>query len=95
MTTATKRGRGPAGMDVRTEHQILVRVDRAVRVGERELRYQLDRKDQHPLADEPGLLGVLAELEDRGLVESERCFWLTAEGRARLAALARSEGWSS
>jgi hypothetical protein len=73
----------PAG----TERQILLRVDRGVRVGEAELRYQLDRKDDHPLAHEPGLLDVLAELQDQGLVESERCFWLTAAGRARLADL--------
>ena len=69
------------------QRQILVRVDRAVRVGEGELRYQLQRKDNHPLARADELLDLLAELEDLGLVESERCFRLTAEGRARLAAL--------
>jgi hypothetical protein len=31
------------------ERQILLRVDRAVRIGEGELRYQLQRKDDHPL----------------------------------------------
>jgi hypothetical protein len=39
-----------------------VRVDRAVRIGEAELRYQLDRKDDHPLARSEELLDVLAEL---------------------------------
>jgi hypothetical protein len=68
-----------------TERQILLRVDRAVGIGERELRYQLDRKDNHPLAQAEELLDVLVELEDLGLVESELCFGLTAEGRARLA----------
>jgi hypothetical protein len=67
-----------------TERQILVRVDRAVRIGEAELRYQLDRKDDHPLAREDELLDVLAELEQHGLVEAELCFRLTPEGRARL-----------
>jgi hypothetical protein len=33
-----------------SERQILQRVDRAVKVGEAQLRYQLDRKDHHPLA---------------------------------------------
>jgi hypothetical protein len=69
------------------ERQILHRVDRAVKVGERELRYQLDRKDHHPLAQADELLDVLAELKDLGLVERELCFRLTAEGRARLAQL--------
>ena len=67
-----------------TERQILVRVDRAVRIGEGELRYQLAHKDHHPLAHEDELLDVLAELEQHGLVEAELCFRLTPEGRARL-----------
>jgi hypothetical protein len=67
--------------------QILVRVDRAIGIGERELRYQLERKDSHPLARADELLDVLAELKDRGLVVSELCFRLTAEGRALLAGL--------
>ena len=73
--------RVPAG----TERQILVRVDRAVRIGEGELRYQLERKDVHPLAREDELLDVLADLEALGLVEAELYFRLTPEGRARLA----------
>src|SRR5918998_4118615 len=72
----------PAG----TERQILVRVDRAVRIGEGELRYQLERKDDHPLARAEELLDVLAELESRGLLEAELCFRLTTRGRERLAA---------
>ena len=68
-----------------TERQILVRVDRAVRIGEAELRYQLDRKDDHPLARSEELLDVLAELEALGLVEAELCFRLTEAGRERLA----------
>ena len=67
------------------ERQILHRVDRAVRIGERELRYQLERKDDHPLADSDELLDVLADLEALGLVEAELCFRLTAAGRERLA----------
>jgi hypothetical protein len=66
------------------ERQILHRADRAVLIGERELRYQLDRKDDHPLARADELLDVLADLEQQGLVESELCFRLTPEGRARL-----------
>jgi hypothetical protein len=86
MATATMRVRPESGVDA-PEHPILVRVDRAIRIGERELRYQLDRKDNHPLAHDPVLLDVLADLEDLGLVECELCFRLTAEGRARLAEL--------
>jgi hypothetical protein len=67
------------------ERQILVRVDHAVRIGEGELRYQLERKDNHPLAREDELLDVLAELEQHGLVEAELCFRLTPEGRECLA----------
>jgi hypothetical protein len=90
--TATRARRPPDNMDV-GERQILHRVDRAVKVGEGELRYQLDRKDDHPLAHEDELLDVLAELKDLGLVESELCFRLTVEGRARLAELgAAGEG---
>jgi hypothetical protein len=70
----------PAG----TVRQILNRVDRAVRIGERERRYQLDRKHNHPLANSTELLFVLAELEELGLVEAELCFRLTEDGRQRL-----------
>ena len=73
------------------ERQILLRVDRAVKVGERELRYQLDRKDDQPLAHAEELLDVLADLEAQGLVESERCFRLTGAGRARFAALVAAD----
>jgi hypothetical protein len=60
------------------ERQILHRVDRGgIQIGERELRYQLERKDSHPLAREDELLDVLAELEARGLLEAELCFRLT------------------
>ena len=74
------------------ERQILHRVDRAVKVGERELRYQLDRKDHQPLAHAEELLDVLAELEAQGLVESDRCFRLTGAGGARFAALVAADG---
>jgi hypothetical protein len=47
--------RSPVVIAGERERQILVRIDRAVRVSEDELRYQLRRKDSHPLA----------ELEDR------------------------------
>jgi hypothetical protein len=82
---ATGSGKGSVLLSTDSvQRQILLRVDRAVRIGEGELRYQLDRKDQHPLAHADELLDVLAELEARGLVEAELCFRLTAEGRARL-----------
>jgi len=86
MATSTMSVRPDLGADT-TDHLILLRVDRAVRVEERELRYQLQRKDQHPLAAADELLDVLAELEEQGLVESELCFRLTARGRERLAGL--------
>ena len=70
-----------------TEQPILLRVDRAVRVGEGELRYQLEHKDHHPLAHQDELLDVLADLEQHALVETELTFRLTPEGRARLAGL--------
>jgi hypothetical protein len=71
----------PAG----TERQILHRVDRGgISIGERELRYQLARKDNNPLASEDELLDVLAEIEARGLLEAELCFRLTTQGRERL-----------
>jgi excisionase family DNA binding protein len=79
-----ERVRGRSMIDA-GERQILHRVDRGVRVGEGELRYQLEHKDDHPLAREDGLLDVLADLEAVGLVEAELCFRLTPEGRARLA----------
>jgi hypothetical protein len=64
-------------------------------VGEGELRYQLERKDHHPLAQADELRDVLGDLEQQGLVEAELCFGLTAEGRVRLAALdAGGEGGS-
>jgi hypothetical protein len=70
------------------ERQILVRVDRGgILIGERELRYQLERKDNHPLARSDELLDVLAELEARGLLNAELCFRLTREGRACVAGL--------
>jgi len=91
-TTTTREDRRAATNAACTEQLILHRVDRAVRVGERELRYQLVRKDNHPLAHERELLDVLADLEDKGLVESELSFRLTAEGRALLAGLDRETG---
>jgi hypothetical protein len=68
------------------EQQILVRVDRGgMHIGEGELRYQLERKDAHPLARADELLDVLADLEARGLLEAELCFRLTVRGREQLA----------
>jgi hypothetical protein len=64
------------------EHQILVRVNRGgMHIGEGELRYQLERKDAHPLAEADELLDVLASLEARGLLKGELCSRLTAQGR--------------
>jgi hypothetical protein len=67
--------------------QILLRVARGgIHIQECELRYQLERKDSHPLAQEDELLDVLAEMKERGLIEAEMCFRLTPLGRALLAA---------
>ena len=67
------------------ERQILVRVKRGgILIGEGELRYQLEHKDAHPLAQADELIGVLDELEARGLVKAELYFRLTAGGRALL-----------
>jgi hypothetical protein len=75
----------PGVLDV-GEQQILVRVDYGgIQIGEGELRYQLERKDSHPLAQADELLDVLAELEARGLLQAELCFRLTARGREQLA----------
>ncbi|MCA1699922.1 MAG: hypothetical protein LC790_13890 [Actinobacteria bacterium] len=74
-----------AGAVVAEDEQILLRVARGgVHIEERELRYQLERKDNHPLAQGDELLDVLAEMKERGLIEAEMCFRLTAEGRALL-----------
>jgi hypothetical protein len=67
------------------ERQILVRIDRGgAAICESELRYQLDTKDRHPIAHRADLLDLLAELEERGLIESALHFRLTAHGRAEL-----------
>ena len=66
------------------ERQILHRISRGMRSSESELRYQLERKDEHPLAQSPQLLDVLADLEERGLISSELYFRLTPAGRALL-----------
>ena len=81
-------GQSPPG-----NRQILLRIQRGgIHIGEGELRYQLERKDNHPLARADELLDVLAEIEARGMLEAELCFCLTAEGRARLAELDDPEG---
>lgn len=67
------------------ERQILVRIDRAVQVPEPELRYQLARKDHHPLAEASELLDELVDLEARGLIRSTLHFALTGAGTAELA----------
>jgi hypothetical protein len=86
---ATGSGKASAwwsGLPAGTERQILVRVARGgMLIGERELRYQLERKDSHPLARADELLDVLAEIEAGGLIEAELCFRLTPQGRKRLA----------
>ena len=66
------------------ERQVLNRIDRGLRCPEAELRYQLERKDGHPLARAPELLDVLIDLEARGLVRSELTFALTDDGRRAL-----------
>jgi hypothetical protein len=70
------------------EQPVLRRIDRGgIHASERELRYQLEHKDGHPLARSPELLDVLAELEQRALITSELCLRLTARGQQRLAEL--------
>lgn len=87
MSTTVMDVRRSVAADV-GERQILVRVKRGgMLIEERELRYQLECKDAHPLAREPELLEVLAGLEDRGVIERALCFRLTAGGRKRLAEL--------
>ena len=67
------------------ERQILVRIEQGgLAICEAQLRYQLETKDEHPLAGRLELLDVLAELEQRGLIESALHFRLTARGRAEL-----------
>jgi len=68
-----------------TERQILVRVDHAVRIGESELRYQLEHKDNHPLARERRAAGRAHRPRSPGARGAELCFRLTPEGRTRLA----------
>jgi hypothetical protein len=77
---------GMDGQVSASERQILNRIDGGINCPESELRYQLDRKDQHPLARDELLLDVLAELEERGLIESELYFRVTDRGRAELQA---------
>jgi hypothetical protein len=67
-----------------SERQILVRIDGGIKTPEEELRYQLDRKVQHPLATDERLIDLLADLEERGLIRSMLCFELTDRGRAEL-----------
>jgi hypothetical protein len=75
------------------DRQILLRIQRGgIHIGEGELRYQLQRKDNHPLAQADELLDVLAEIEADGLLEAELCFRLTAEGRACVAELDDTDG---
>jgi hypothetical protein len=83
-TTTNPAGAMAPLVAVGTLRQILQRVDRAIHIGERELRYQLEHKHDHPLAQSGELLSVLAELEELGLVEAELCFKLTDRGRQRL-----------
>jgi hypothetical protein len=83
-TTTNPAGAMAPLVSVGTMRQILQRVDRAVHIGERELRYQLASKQDHPLAQSGELLFVLAELEELGLIEAELCFRLTDHGRQHL-----------
>ncbi|MGH2941735.1 MAG: hypothetical protein ACRDLN_03030 [Solirubrobacteraceae bacterium] len=56
-------------------------------IDEAELRYQLERRHDSPLARSAALLDVLAELEDRGLLVADGEGWrLAAGGRRRLDA---------
>jgi hypothetical protein len=71
---STGSGKGSvlwAQLPVDSDRQILVRVQRGgILIGERELCYQLERRDHHPLAQADELLDELAEIEARGLLEA-------------------------
>ena len=70
------------GAVVAENERILLRVARgSIHIEEREVRYQLERKDNHPLAQTDELL----ELTERGLIEAEMCVRLTPQGHAVLA----------
>ena len=63
------------------EREILTRIARAgLHICETELRYQLRSHGQ------PDLLGLLADLEQEGFIESETHYRLTAKGAARVPA---------
>lgn len=65
------------------DREILTRIARGgLLICETELRYQLHRRGH----DRPDLLELLADLEQRGLIESEIHFRLTLEGAARVPA---------
>jgi hypothetical protein len=86
MNAATASVARPAADPISAEdRQILVRIERGgLSICEAELRYQLETKDTHPLAGDPELLDLLAELEKRGLIESALHFRLTVRGRGEL-----------
>lgn len=63
------------------EREILTRIARGgLLICETELRYQLRRRGH----ERPDLLELLADLEHRGLIQSETHYRLTAEGAARV-----------
>ena len=65
------------------DRKILTRIaSGGLLICETELCYQLARRDH----DRPDLLELLAELEQRGLIESEIHFRLTAHGAGRVPA---------
>lgn len=86
MSAVTALAARPAADAICAEdRQILVRIERGgLSICEAELRYQLKTKDSHPLAGDLELLDLLAELEERGLIESALHFRLTARGRGEL-----------
>jgi hypothetical protein len=77
-TTRVRRGRAPReqASTIGDDRTILEVVDAAgMYINEHELRYQLQRRQIDPV----GLLDLMLDLEQRGLIESTLCFRLTQQ----------------
>jgi len=74
---------------------ILKRIDcGGIRQSEEELRYQLKR-DGHPLAEDPGLIVKLAELERDGFLVTHMQFTLTERGIQAARSIPTQQGASA
>jgi len=81
MTAVTTVASGTSRDAGELELELLTRIARAgLHICETELRYQLRSHGQ------PDLLGLLADLEQEGFIESETHYRLTAKGAARVPA---------